>query len=83
MFSVRNHDTRPVLNSEPMTLLVMLVLILLVLCAGLWSPRSHKTVSEFIVCLKLFICSFLFAIRRCLLVPFSGLFRTEYGMELV
>ena len=40
---LRNHDTRPVLNSEPMTLLPMLVLILLVLCAGLWSPRSHKT----------------------------------------
>ena len=68
---------------ESMTLLAMLVLILLVLCAGLWSPRSHKTASEFIVCLKLFSCLLLFAIRRCLLVPFSGLFRTEYGMELV
>ena len=67
---------------EPMILLAMLVLILLVLCAGLWSPRLHKTVSEFIVCLKLFSCLFLFVIRRCLLVPFSCLFRTEYGMEL-
>ena len=48
--------------SESMTLLAMLVLILLVLCAGLWSPRSHKTVSEFIVCLKLFSCLCLFCL---------------------
>ena len=53
VFSVRNHDTRSVY--EPMTLLAMLVLIPLVLCcAGLWSPRLNKTVSDFAVCLKLF-----------------------------
>ena len=38
---------------------------------------------KWIYSLKLFSCLLLFAIRGCLLVPFSGLFSTEYGMELV